>query len=125
MARFWKTDAEGRVNPLVPDWVYFVEVSGFTFSFRSLEHIEEYLEHFSLKIHPTSADGADRPLAYFSKDNNGNESWEYSCGSHWERQSRFDELPLWLFEEPKRLKVVKALQRAIEKFEKQNGAPPK
>ncbi len=110
MARFWKTDAQNRVNPLVPDWIYFVEVCSFTFHFRSIEEIEEYLEEFSLKIHPSSADGVG--------DNN------YLYGDHFERRSNFDRLPLYLREEPKRLKVVKALQRAIEEFGK-NGASSK
>jgi hypothetical protein len=87
-----------------------VEVCGFTFSFGSLEHIREYLEHFSRKVHPSSADGAERRV----------NSWPlggiFSVGDHWERQSRFDELPLYLFEESKRLKVIKALQRALVEF---------
>ncbi|HEX9996478.1 MAG TPA: hypothetical protein VGB45_04985 [Abditibacterium sp.] len=102
MARFWKTDAQSRPNPLVPDWIYFVEVCSFTFTFSSRKHIEKYLAHFSQKIHPSSADGATHG--------------SYSHGDHWERQSCFDELPLYLFEEPKRLKVVKALTRALVEF---------
>lgn len=102
MARFWKTDAQNRPNPLIPDWIYYVEVCSFTFTFGSLEHIEEYLAHFSQKIHPSRADGA----AHGS----------YSHGDHFERQGMFDRLPLYLFEEPKRLKVVNALTRALVEF---------
>ncbi|MBW3637930.1 MAG: hypothetical protein KY445_15920 [Armatimonadetes bacterium] len=118
MARFWKTDVSNSVNPLVPDWRYFVEVCSFTFHFRSVEHIEQYLAHFSRKIHPSSADGA-----HTKRPDSDWRDWN-SPVAHWERQSRFDELPLWLFEEPKRQKVVKALQRAIKEFSK-DGASSK
>lgn len=114
MSRFWKTDAQGRTEPLIPDWIYHVEVCGFTFRFRSLAEIEEYLDYYRQKIHPSSADGADRPGRLYERDSNGNRVWSFHPGDHWERQSHFDELPLYLREEPKRRKVVKALERALE-----------
>jgi hypothetical protein len=37
-------------------------------------------------------------------------------GDHWEAERWFEKLPLFLREEPKRLKVVKALRDALEMF---------
>ena len=97
MARTWKEFSIDS-DPIAPSWVYFVRVCSFTFSFRSLEQIQEYLDYFSQKVHPSSADRQD-------------------SADHWERQSFFDQLPLYLFEEPKRQKVVKALTQAIAEFQ--------
>ena len=105
MSRHWKSAP--NENSLVIDWTYFVEVCGFTFRFRSLEKIEEYLNYYRQKIHPSSADGVG--------DN------DYSSGDHWERQSNFDRLPFYLREEPKRLKVVKALERALKHWSAENA----
>lgn len=104
MSRQWKFPTDK--NAIVPDWVYYVEVCGFTFRFHSLKQVEEYLAYYQQKIHPSSADGADRS--------------GYFAGDHWERQSRFDELPLYLREEPKRLQVVKALERALKQWRAEN-----
>ena len=114
MACLWKTETPNRANNLICDTIYFVEVCGFTFRFTSLAEIEEYRAYYARKIHPSSADGADRPFRVYTKDNNGNRVWSYSSGDHWERQSRFDELPLYLRKKAKRLQVVKALERALE-----------
>ena len=104
MSRHWKSAP--NENALVPDWTYTVEVCSFTFRFRSLEQVEEYLAYYRQKIHPSSADdGKDASL------------------DHWERQSRFDELPLYLREEPKRLKVIKALERALQQWRAENAKP--
>ncbi len=111
MARFWKKDAKNRPNPLIPDWIYFVEVCSFTFEFRSVEDVADYLRHFSQKLRGSSADHAS--AKYPDSD------WRREpcfAGDHWERQSCLDNLPLYLFEEPKRLEVVKALKRALVEF---------
>jgi hypothetical protein len=71
------------------------------FTFISVEQIEEYLEYYSHKIKPSSR----RP----ERGDWPNRLW---AGGHWERQSAFAQLPLYLYEEPKRQKVVKALERA-------------
>jgi hypothetical protein len=108
MARFQKQQSNS--DTLQPTWKYYVDVCSFTFVFSSRAQIEEYLAHFRCKIHPSSADGADRPHEY--NDEEGR-FIGWNPGDHWERQSRFNELPLYLFEEPKRLKVIKALERAL------------
>ena len=119
MSRHYKSAT--NENALVSDWTYYVEVCGFTFYFRSLEDVEEYLNYYRQKIHSSSADGADRPSPFYTKDKQGNPFPIYSLGDHWERQSRFDELPLYLREESKRLKVVKALERALKQWRAENG----
>jgi hypothetical protein len=84
-------------NP--PENVLFVRVCSFTFAFFSAEEIQSYLDYYSKKIHPSSA----RP-------NLPTSGWEY--------QTVFDELPLYLREEPKRKQVVKALTMAMAEFSK-------
>lgn len=83
---------------LVEKWVYFVEVTSFTFQFQSVDQLQQCLEYFKQKIHPTSRlHGVD-------------------LEHHWQRW--FERLPQWLFEESKRVKVVTALQYAAKDFSK-------
>lgn len=106
MARFQKQQT--NIDNLQPTWNYFVDVYSFRFVFSSRAEIEEYLAHFRRKIDSSSADGAERwerNTRWFGGGGN--------CGDHWDRQSCFDMLPLYLFEESKRLRVVKALERAL------------
>ncbi len=85
-----------------PQWIYFVEVSGFTFAFFSLEMIREYLEFYALKDVPSS-----RVHGPFSSG---------PAASVGDGQSRFERLPLRLRKGARRLRVVKALERALELF---------
>ncbi len=114
MSNHWKFPTDK--NAIVPGWLYYVQVCGFTFRFNSLEQVEEYLNYYRQKIHPSSADGAGREIRIYSKTKHGEQAWMLSPNAHDERQSRFDELPLYLREEPKRLKVVKALERALKQW---------
>ncbi len=100
-ARKFDQPLRGRPHHLrgTPEWVYFVRVCSFTFSFDSVEQIQEYLDYYSKKIHPSSA-----------MPNVPQSGWEY--------QTRFDELPIYLQEEAKRQKVIKALSKAISEFNK-------
>jgi len=111
MARIWKQPyrevAKDRLHLFVPgyrrlepsEWVYFVHVCSFQFTFTSVEQIGEYLTHYSHSMKPSNR-------------------WSDSTGAdHWERQSRFAKLPLYLWEEPKRRKVVNALTRAVKQFQ--------
>lgn len=66
---------------LTTEWVYFVQVCSFTFVFETVEEIREYLDYYSKKTHPSTA------VPGFN---------------HGLRQTRFDQLPLYLREEPKR-----------------------
>ena len=87
-------------------WLYYVKVFGFTFEFGSLEQIQEYIDFYSIKIHPSSR-SADHCLP---------NSGLFSPLDHWERQTKFDKLPLHLREETKREKVVQALSQAQTTF---------
>ena len=114
MPQFWKEQPEPYVHrnhmvtgcagpsAVTSRWIYFVRVCGFTFEFASVDQIKEYLAFYSRKIHPTSR------LSVYSTTNLVHEKGE------WERW--YERLPLYLQEEPKRQRVVKALAAAIERF---------
>ena len=119
MARIWKArdsvalSKEDRLRAkLEPSldisWVYFVEVCGFTFKFGKLDEIQKYIDFYSIKIHPSAKDTDRLP-----------KSGIFSLGDHWERQTKFDELPLYLQEESKRHKVIEALSQAQTQFRRQ------
>jgi hypothetical protein len=119
MARFWKErysrekaerlgihDFEGSVvvGPTDAKWIYYVEVSRFTFAFFSLPMIKEYLDFYLRKILPSSRFYGASP---------------YSVGaaaSVGDGQSKFERLPQRLRKEPRRQQVVKALERALLQF---------
>lgn len=83
---------------LIDRWVYCVRACGFTFQFASLDQVRQCLEHFSRKTHPSGRLAQPPP------------------GVHW-NHPWYERLPMWLFEEPKRQRVVKALGRALAEFE--------
>ena len=93
---------EPRRDRLIERPVYFVEVCGFTFQFHSLEQIERALAHFGRKIHATSAQSG------------------VTLEHYWQRW--YERLPQWLFEEPKRVRVVAALSRALRHFGRASDA---
>ncbi len=118
MARIWKErnnlplSKEDRLrSKLQPDldlgWLYFAEVCGFVFQFRKLEEIQEYIDYYTFKVHPSSRTLDKVPFLYAGR---------YSIGDHWERQTNFDELPLYLQAEGKRQQVLKALREAQTVF---------
>ena len=72
-----------------------VNVASFTFHFFSVAQIRDCLAYYSHKIHATSRVSV-------------------GAADHWEVQRWFERLPMYLLEEPKRIKVVKALERALE-----------
>jgi hypothetical protein len=71
-----------------------VAVASFTFRFISADQIRECLAYYERKTRPSSM----RPMDGMS---------------HWENQRSFEQLPMYLLEEPKREKVVKTLRRAL------------
>jgi hypothetical protein len=110
MARIWTESYKGQTGPPFEYWggdqhrqnarslvvknVLMVHVASFTFHFFSIEQIRDCLEYYEKKTHPSSrlsTGGAD----------------------HWEMQRWFERLPMYLLEEPRRAKVVKALGRAL------------
>jgi hypothetical protein len=117
MAKIWKEEldwsrhqnkmdapVDRRPNvSFVPKWVFFVRVCSFTFEFHSLKQIEECLGYYSRKIHPTSRIPW-KELPSYGGDQSETQRW-------------YERLPMYLLEEPKRNKVVKALSAALQKFE--------
>jgi type VI protein secretion system component VasA len=86
--------AHWRAPTIVPKNVLVVSVASFTFHFFSVEQLRDCLAYYEQKTHPSSR------LPVGGMD-------------HWEAQRWFERLPMYLLEEPKRAKVVKALNRAL------------
>jgi hypothetical protein len=83
-------------------WVYFVEACGFRFEFQSVGEAGECLRFFSEKIRPSSREPG------------------HGLEHYWQRWH--ERLPLWLFEEAKRRRVVVALERAIGEWTREGPA---
>jgi hypothetical protein len=90
-------DLTPRDNLLVR-WVYFVNVCQFDFQFLSLRQIEVCLEYFRKKIPGSRRIKLGGP------------------GIRWEFLRWYERLPKGLRSEPNRLKIVKALERALTTF---------
>jgi hypothetical protein len=105
----WSPDAIAPIeahkkNPtLVPHESVFVNVCSFTFRFESLPQLERVIAYFEQKILPSSIIPAKEFLDY--------------GGDSGEAQRWYERLPLFLREEPKRQKVVKALRGARAYFD--------
>lgn len=91
-------------NNIEIKWIYFVKECSFVFEFHSISQIKECQKYFSKKVHPSSAIPENKLHLY--------------GGDHFEVQRWFERLPIKLFKEPKRIKILKALNLAIEEFEK-------
>ena len=91
------TGEQHRAPTLLRRDVYFVRVCGFTFEFHSIEQLRACLAYYAQKIQPSS------------RQNIG-------AADHWECERWFERLPLFLREEPKRVRAVKALEEAVQKF---------
>ena len=90
-------DHRWRTASLQTHRAFLVRVCSFTFIFQSIEQLQACFDFYDRKIQPSSR----RDL----------------CGyDHWECERWFERLPLYLREEPKRQKVVKALAEALETF---------
>jgi len=96
-----ETGRHGRAPSLEPHRVIFVRVAGFTFEFHNSEQIQACLEYFNRKLQPSSRIPMNAEHSF----------------SHWEAQRWFERLPLYLREEPKRVKVVEALREALRQIE--------
>ena len=86
---------------LIERRVYFVEAAGFTFQFASLAQLRAALAYFGERVHPSSR----RPGV--------------ALEHYW--QQWFERLPQWLSEEPRRVRVVSALSRALQVFESEGA----
>lgn len=97
--RYW------RARTLEHPRVLFVRVAGFTFVFHTAEQLRVCLDFYQRKLHPSSrapvevATGADGEVQRVPL-----ERW-------------YERLPLYLREEPKRQRVIAALEEATRQAE--------
>ena len=104
VARIWKErlTALGTAH-LAPREVILVRVASFTFRFTTAKQLRDCIEYYEQKIHPTSRISAQTISADIGPDWRELRSWEVE---RW-----FERLPMYLLEEPKRQKVLKALHK--------------
>jgi hypothetical protein len=91
------TSDQYRAPTLLQRQVYFVRVCSFTFQFHSVQQIQACFDFYDRKIQPSSRQ-------------------HIGAADHWECERWFERLPLFLREEPKRQRVIKALQNALDLF---------
>ncbi|NES65225.1 MAG: hypothetical protein F6K24_08145 [Okeania sp. SIO2D1] len=87
---------------IIPEFIYYVHVCGFTFRFWSISQIQLCLDFYSQKLNPSSR---------ISISPNWQEKPDHSLLQTW-----YSRLPLALRKENKRQQVIKALKKALEKF---------
>ena len=97
-------------SSLTPRHVIVVRVASFTFRFETSEQLRKCLEYYQQKTHPSSRIAPQALAAALGED------WRSQRG--WEVERWFERLPMYLLEEPKRQKVVKALSDALTLIEK-------
>ncbi|HEX7730937.1 MAG TPA: hypothetical protein VF392_18035 [Terracidiphilus sp.] len=94
-----------QTKSLLPRDMIVVEVASFTFRFIDANQLRQCLAYYQEKIHPSSRVSATKLASELGED------WREQRG--WEVERWFERLPMYLLEEPKRLKVIKALTRAL------------
>ena len=107
MARISKVSVErhdGKAS-LLPRHEIVVRVASFTFRFESVERLRECIQYYEKKTRPSSRIAAKTLAADLGED------WRQLRG--WDVERWFERLPMYLLEEPKRQKVLKALSRAL------------
>jgi hypothetical protein len=107
MARIYKEPVKqwNGLASIVSEHVIVVHVASFTFRFGSTEQLKACLDYYQQKIHPSSRVAAVELERQLGKD------WREQRG--WEVERWFERLPMYLLEEPKRQKVLKALTNAL------------
>jgi hypothetical protein len=100
---------DGKAS-LAPRHVIVVRVASFTFRFATIEQLRECIEYYRQKTHPSSRIAAKTLAADLGED------WRLQRG--WEVERWVERLPMYLLEEPKRQKVLKALSNALALIEK-------
>jgi hypothetical protein len=94
---------------LAPRHLIVVRVASFTFSFKTVQQLRECICYFEKKTHPSSRIAAKTLAADLGED------WRELRG--WDVERWFERLPMYLLEEPKRQKVLKALSKALAMVE--------
>jgi hypothetical protein len=95
---------DGKAS-LIPRHIIVVRVASFAFRFSSVGQLRESIKYYERKTHPTSRVSAKTIAAQLGED------WRKLRG--WEVERWFERLPMYLLEEPKRQKVIKALSKAL------------
>ncbi len=90
-----------RAPTLESHLVLFVRVCGSTLVFHVRYQLEACLDFFRHKLHPSGR------LPVYTENYGGDQG---------ETQRWFDRLPMYLREEPKRVQVVRALERALAEY---------
>jgi hypothetical protein len=110
MARISKESIKwSRTKSLVPSHVILVRVASFTFRFGTVEQLRECIKYYQRKTRPSSRVAAKTLASQLGEDWRAQRSWEVE---RW-----FERLPMYLLEEPKRQKVLKALGRTLKLIE--------
>ena len=107
MARISKEEIprhDGKAS-LAPRHVIVVRVASFAFRFETVERLRECIKYYEKKTHPSSRIPAKALAADLGED------WRELRG--WDVERWFERLPMYLLEEPKRQKVLKALSKAL------------
>jgi hypothetical protein len=106
VARIWKERLTtfGTTNFAARE-VVLVSVASFTFRFTKTKQLRECIEYYERKTHPSSRVSAKAIAADIGPDWRELRSWEVE---RW-----FERLPMYLLEEPKRQKVLKALHKTL------------
>ena len=122
MSRHWQEQTCG--NKLRPEISFLVEVCGFTFRFWSIAHLKETLAFYEQKTHPSSRlpDPAwVRREA--QRDPNGYRKYiaAFIAAEHDVVQRWWERVPLYLQENGKRERVIKALASALKDFAPDDG----
>lgn len=110
MAKIWKEQRRnaGSRNLETVD-TFFVHVAFFPFQFDGVDPLRECVQFFEQKTHPSSRVSAKRLEANLGPE------WRELRG--WDVERWFERLPMYLLEEPKRPKVLKALSKALSQIE--------
>ena len=106
MARIWKEKLTTfGTATLAPRDVILVRVASFTFRFTTTKQLRECIDYYERTTHPSSRIPAKEIAADIGPDWRELRSWEVE---RW-----FERLPMYLLEEPKRQKVLKALHKTL------------
>lgn len=110
MARIWKQTRRwcGKQN-LIPPQTIVVQVASFTFRFDTVKQLKDCLAYYQQKTRPSSRVPAKVIASQLGDD------WRKLRG--WEVERWFERLPMYLLEEPKRQKVLKALGKTLKLVE--------
>jgi hypothetical protein len=103
-------DFQRSANDFRPYTTWYVRVCSFTFVFTNIQQLEACLEFFSQKTRPSSRIPYRNLKPYLDAGLRG-----------WEVQRWFDRLPMYLLEESKRQKVIKALQLTHKRWSATNS----